>query len=192
MAISKVVFGSDTLIDLTGDTVTADKLSQGITAHGKDGEPIVGTNTNDVDSTDATAAVAEILLGKTAYARGQKLTGTMPNNESFTSDITTKEQRISIPQGYHDGSGSVGIGATEQAKLVAGNIKSGVTVLGVVGTLEPSSEVTAQEKTVTPTREPQVVLPDEGTDYLSQVTVAAIPYVESNNSAGGKTATIAG
>lgn len=192
MAISKVVFGSETLIDLTADTVTADKLAQGITAHGKDGKPITGTNTFDVNSTDATAAVAEILLGKTAYARGQKLTGTMPNNEAFTSDITTKEQRISIPQGYHDGSGSVGINATEQAKLVAGNIKSGVTVLGVLGTLEPSSEVTAQEKTVTPTREPQVILPDEGTDYLSQVTVSAIPYVESDNAAGGKTATIAG
>lgn len=192
MAISKVVFGSEILIDLTADTVTADKLSQGITAHGKDGEPITGTNTFDVDSSDATAAVAEILSGKTAYARGQKLTGTMPNNEAFTSNITTKEQRVSIPQGYHDGSGSVGIDAAEQAKLVAGNIKSGVTVLGVIGTLEPSSEVTAQEKTVTPTREPQVVLPDEGTDYLSQVTVSAIPYVESDNSAGGKTATIAG
>ena len=192
MAISKVVFGSEALIDLTADTVTADKLSQGITAHGKDGEPIVGTNTFDVDSSDATAAVAEILVGKTAYARGQKLTGTMPNNEAFTSNITTKEQRVSIPQGYHDGSGSVGIDTTEQAKLIGGNIKQGITVLGVVGTLEPSSEVTAQEKTVTPTREPQVVLPDEGTDYLSQVTVAAIPYVESDNSAGGKTATIAG
>ena len=80
MAISKVVFGSETLIDLTADTVTADKLAQGITAHGKDGEPITGTNTFDVDSSDATAAVAEILVGKTAYARGQKLTGTMPNN----------------------------------------------------------------------------------------------------------------
>ena len=192
MAISKVVFGSETLIDLTADTVTADKLSQGITAHGKDGEPITGTNTFDVDSSDATAAVAEILVGKTAYARGQKLTGTMPNNEAFTSDITTKEQRISIPQGYHDGSGSVGISETEKAKLIPANIMKDKVILGVVGTLEPSSEVTAQKKTVTPTREPQVVLPDEGTDYLSQVTVAAIPYVESDNSAGGKTATIAG
>lgn len=192
MAISKVIFGSDTLIDLTGDTVTADKLASGITAHGKDGEPITGTNTFDSDTSDATAAVAEILTGKTAYARGSKITGIMPNNESFTSNITTKEQRVSIPQGYHDGSGSVGIDATEQAKLIAGNIKTGVNVLGVVGTLEPSSEVTAQDKTVTPTREPQVILPDEGIDYLSQVTVSAIPYVESDNSAGGQTATIAG
>ena len=97
-----------------------------------------------------------------------------------------------MPQGYHDGSGSVGISETEKAKLIPANIMKDKVILGVVGTLEPSSEVTAQKKTVTPTREPQVVLPDEGTDYLSQVTVSAIPYVESDNSAGGKTATIAG
>ena len=51
---SKVIFNGDVLMDLTGDTVTADKLLKGITAHGKDGAPITGTNTKDVDSTDAT------------------------------------------------------------------------------------------------------------------------------------------
>lgn len=192
MAISKVIFGSEILIDLTGDTVTADKLASGITAHGKDGEPITGTNTFDVDSTDATAAVAEILTGKTAYARGSKLTGTMPNNGAISGTISTKAQEVSIAQGYHDGSGKVSISATEQAKIIAANIKQGVSILGVTGTLEPSSDITAQEKTVTPTRGPQVILPDEGIDYLSQVTVSAIPYVESDNSAGGKTVTIAG
>ena len=75
MAINKVVYGSQVLIDLTGDTVTADKLLSGFTAHGKDGSPIEGTCTFDVDSQDATAAVAEILVGKTAYARGALLTG---------------------------------------------------------------------------------------------------------------------
>lgn len=192
MAISKVIFGSEILIDLTGDTVTADKLASGITAHGKDGEPITGTNTFDSDTSDATAAVAEILTGKTAYARGSKLTGTMPNNGAISGTISTKAQEVSIAQGYHDGSGKVSISATEQAKIIAANIKQGVSILGVTGTLEPSSDVTAQEKTVTPTRGPQVILPDEGIDYLSQVTVSAIPYVESDNSAGGKTVTIAG
>ena len=43
MAVNKVVLGEDTLIDLTGDTVSADKLSKGITAHNMAGEPIVGT-----------------------------------------------------------------------------------------------------------------------------------------------------
>ena len=42
MAINKVVYGDQVLIDLTGDTVTADKLLSGFTAHGKDGSPIEG------------------------------------------------------------------------------------------------------------------------------------------------------
>ena len=43
MAVNKVVLGEDTLIDLTGDTVSADKLAKGTTAHNMAGEPIVGT-----------------------------------------------------------------------------------------------------------------------------------------------------
>ncbi len=78
--VSKVVYGGKTLMDLTGDTITAEKLLAGVTAHGKDGAPITGTCAFDVDSSDADAQVAEILAGKTAYARGAKLTGTMPNN----------------------------------------------------------------------------------------------------------------
>ena len=102
MAINKVVYGNQVLIDLTGDTVTADKLLSGFTAHGKDGSPIEGTCAFDVDSQDATAAVAEILAGKTAYARCQKLTGTMPNNGSVIGEIGSKDGQYSIPQGYHD------------------------------------------------------------------------------------------
>lgn len=101
--VNKVIYGGRTLIDLTGDTISADKLLTGITAHDKSGAPITGSCPFDVDSTDATAAVAEILAGKTAYARGQKLTGTMPNKGSTNLDITTADQEVSIPQGYHDG-----------------------------------------------------------------------------------------
>ena len=43
MAINKVIYGGETLIDLTGDTVTADKILSGFTAHDKGGEPITGT-----------------------------------------------------------------------------------------------------------------------------------------------------
>lgn len=43
MAINKVIYGGETLIDLTGDTVTADKILSGFTAHDKAGEPITGT-----------------------------------------------------------------------------------------------------------------------------------------------------
>lgn len=94
MSVNKVVYGGKTLIDLTGDTVTADKLLSGITAHGKDGELVTGACTFDVDSNDATAAVAEILKGKTAYARGVMLTGTMPNNGAVTGKSAQKMVRI--------------------------------------------------------------------------------------------------
>lgn len=94
MAINKVIYGGETLIDLTGDTVTADKILSGFTAHDKGGEPITGTCEYDVDSSDATAAVAEILQGKTAYVRGQKLTGTMKNNGAVTGTISSKDEDI--------------------------------------------------------------------------------------------------
>nr|DAD57955.1 MAG TPA: tail protein [Caudoviricetes sp.] len=116
----------------------------------------------------------------------------MPNNGSVSLTISTLDDEISIAQGYHDGSGKVSILSTEKAKLIAANIKQGITILGVTGTLEPSSEVKVHSKTVTPKTAEQVVLPDSGYDYLAQVTVGAIPYVETDNSAGGKTVTIAG
>lgn len=189
MAINKIIYGGNVLLDLTGDTVTPELLAQGVTAHDKSGELITGTNTRDVDSTDATAAEAEILSGKTAYARGAKLTGTMPNNGAANGTISEKNEAFPIPMGFHDGSGKVQISADEQAKIIPANIKSGVEILGVEGAYG-GEVVTAQSKTVTPSTSQQSVLPDEGYDYLSQVTVAAIPYVESGNAAGGTTVTI--
>lgn len=189
---NKVIYGSTVLIDLTADTVTAEKILTGYTAHDQSGAAITGTCEFDVASGDATVQVAEILSGKTAYARGTKLTGTMPNNGAISLKISSKDDAISIAQGYHDGSGTVELLDTEKAKLIAANIKQGITILGVTGTLEPSSSVKVHAKTVTPTTAQQVVLPDSGYDYLSQVTVRAIPYVETDNAAGGKTVTIAG
>lgn len=190
MSINKVVYGGETLIDLTGDTVTEDKLLSGITAHGKDGKLVTGACTFDVNSNDATAAVAEILKGKTAYARGTKLVGTMPNNGAATGKIIAKDGAYIIPQGYHDGSGKVSIDATEQAKIIAQNIREGVTILGVEGSMSGNEGVKAQAKTVTPSSAQQTILPDTGYTHLSQVTVEKIPYVESENSAGGTTVTI--
>lgn len=188
--MNKVVYGSTVLIDLTADTVTADKILASYTAHDAAGNIITGTCNFDVNSQDATVKVAEILDGKTAYARGSKLTGTMPNNGGVNLTIDTVNGEASIAQGYHDGSGKVGILETEKAKLIASNIKQGITILGVTGTLEPSSAIKVHAKTVTPSKDAQTVLPDEGYDYLSQVTVNAIPYVETENSAGGITVTI--
>ena len=170
MANSKVVFGEEVLMDLTGDTIAADKLLAGITAHGADGEAITGTCTFDANTQDATAAAAEILSGKTAYKKGAKVTGTMVNKGAVNLTITAKAGKAAIPQGYHNG--------------------SGVTILGVAGTMSGTEGVKAQSKSVTPSKTAQTVLPDSNYNYLSQVTVAAIPYTESENSAGGTTVTI--
>ena len=190
MAINKVVYGDQVLIDLTGDTVTADKLLTGITAHGKDGELIEGTCSFDANTQDATASASEILTGKTAYNKGAKITRTMKNNGSVKGKITTKAGKYTVPQGYHDGSGTVDIDSTEQAKLIPSNIREGVTILGVQGEMTGTEDARPQSKTVTPTTSQQTILPDEGYNYLSQVVVNAIPYSESDNSAGGKTVTI--
>lgn len=188
--INKVVYGGETLIDLTGDTVDASTLLSGTTAHDKSGATITGTCSYDSDTSDATAAAAEILTGKTVYARGAKVTGTMPNNAAFTGTINAVAQKVTIPAGYHDGSGKVGIADTDVAKLIAANIRDGVTILGVEGTMSGTEGAKPQAKTVTPSKDQQVILPDEEYNYLSQVTVAGIPYALSDNAAGGQTATI--
>ena len=190
MGNSKIIFGGEVLIDLTADTVTSEKLLKGYTAHNKAGDLITGECEFDANTQDATAAAAEILNGKTAYVNGVKVTGEMPNKGAVTGVIEKKDDVFTIPAGYHDGSGSVAIDATEKGKLIPSNIRAGVTILDVVGSMTGSESVTAQEKTVTPTRAQQKVIPDNGIDYLSQVTVEAISYTESDNAAGGKTISI--
>lgn len=190
MAISKVVYGGKTLIDLTSDTVKADKILSGYTAHGADGEAINGTCTFDANTQDATATDAEILSGKSAYNKGVKITGKMKNNGAVSGSISTKAGVYTVPQGYHDGSGKVQISATEQAKIVSDNIRQGVTILGVTGTMSTTEGENRQEKTVTPSASEQIVVPDNGYTCLTSVTVNAIPYTESANSAGGKTVMI--
>ncbi len=185
MAINKVIYGGNTLIDLTTDTlVTADQLLSGVKAHNRAGTVLTGTCAYDADTSDATATAAEILLNKTAYVNGNKLTGTMPNRGAVTGTVPSKATPYTIPQGYHDGSGTVGLSSADSTALVANNIREGVTILGVEGTMSGSEGMAPQSKTVTPSATAQTVLPDTGYNCLSQVTVNAIPYVESANTYG--------
>lgn len=188
--VSKVVFGNETIMDISQDTVDASHLLSGYTAHGSDGELVTGTCTFDADTSGGDALAGEILSGKIAYVAGNEVTGTMPNRGAVSGTISDKSTPYTVPQGYHDGTGTVDIDSTEKAKIIAGNIKAGVSILGVTGDYSGEAASVQSNKNATPYTTQQVVLPDNGYDYLAQVTVAAIAYTETTNAGGGKTATI--
>lgn len=190
--INKVIYGGRTLIDLTTDTVTAADVLNDVTFHLPSGEEGKGTCKYDVDSSGCTAVVAEVLTGKKFAKGGSILTGTMPNRGGVKGTISSKSP-YTIAQGYHDGSGTVGLDSTSAANLIANNIRQGVTILGIEGEMTGTEDVNAQAKTVTPSTIQQVITPDSPEyNYLSQVTINAITYTETENAAGGYTATIAG
>ena len=189
MAKNKIIFNGETWIDLTQDTVTEEDVLTGKTFHKANGEIGTGTCSYDSDTSEDTATASEILVGKTAHARGTEIEGTMPNRGAQNIEISDVDDEIAIQQGYHDGSGKAKLDAIEKAKIIPENIKDGAVILGVTGTYTGEG-VTAQAKTVTPSAVVQTVLPDAGYDYLSQVTVNAIPYTITPNAAGGDTVTI--
>lgn len=187
MAKNKVIFGNQTIIDLTDATLDkndGDQILSGGTAYGNDGEKITGSCTYNADTSDADVSASEVLNGKTFYgASGAKQTGTMPNRGAVSGTIDDVSTPYTIQAGYHDGTGTVEVDSTEAAKIIPDNIKEGVEILGVTGTYTGEG-VTAQAKTATPYTTQQVILPDAGYDYLSQVTVSAIKYTETPNQYG--------
>lgn len=86
----------------------------------------------DTSSADITSE--HVLTGKTAFGASGSVSGGMSNNGSTSGTISTKAGTVSIPEGYTTG-GTVSISSTEQNKIIASNIKSGVTLLGVAGSL---------------------------------------------------------
>lgn len=178
------------LLDVSTDTAEKADVLSGKYFHLKTGERTTGTCTYDSNTTDANAAASEILSGRTAYVNKNKITGEMPNNGAVTGTISTKAQTYTIPAGYHSGLGTVSIASTEQNKIIASNIKSGISILGVTGNYSGEA-VTAGAVNVTPYLTAQTILPSSiSKDYISQVNVSAIAITESDNAAGGKTVTI--
>ncbi len=176
------------LIDLSQDDIKPEHVQKNIHFHDKSGAPQVGTNTKTVDASEVTAEAAEVLAGRT-FGKGDRVeTGTMPDNSGSTYEMNTTSP-IPIPLGYQDGSSKVKFSDNELAKLVPENIKQGVSILGVEGGFG-ADDIEAQSKTVKPTFAEQVIQPDEGYTFLTNVTVQAIGVEYRDNDAGGKTVII--
>lgn len=189
--INKVVFGSQTLIDLTSDTLnSASQLLSGVTAHDRTGAVITGSCTYNADTSDGTTAASELLYGEVAYSNGNRIVGSMPNNGNNNVTVTAKAGNT-IPAGFYDGTGKAVIDSSSSTALVSNNIRQGVTILGVEGSMTGSENVKATTLSVTPYTTAQTIVPSDLGDYnsITQVSVAAIAYSTSAN-AYGLTATI--
>ena len=186
---SKVVLSNgDVLIDLTQDDVKPEHVQKDIYFHDKTGARKQGTNTKTVDASNATAEAAEVLVGRTFGKGAEMQTGSMPDNSGQNIEISS-HGGTPIPKGYSDGSSVANLSDSEIAKLVAGNIKEGVTILGVEGDYG-ADDISSQSKTVTPTFEKQTINPDPEYTFLSSVEVEAIKVDRYDNEAGGVTVTI--
>lgn len=109
-------------------------IKKGVTILGQTGTCEAGTTTSGTDTTDATASASDIRSGKTAYVNGRKLTGTIPNQAAQTITPGTTDKTIASGK-YLSGTQTI----KGDSKLVASNIKSGISIFGVTGTYTGSS-----------------------------------------------------
>lgn len=94
------------------------------------------------DTSAADVSASDVLTGKTAYGQAGEVAGSMANNGSVSGSIGTKAGTVVVPAGYTSG-GTIGL--TNVSDLTSANVKSGVTILGVTGSL--SAPTISQDST---------------------------------------------
>lgn len=114
------------------DYIAAAITGMGQSASGSDTFERLAAKIRDI-SKDANAAIGDVLSGKTFYQGGSKKTGTMPDNGNVV--ITPGTINKTIDAGKHGGGGYV----VGDPNLIGSNIKSGVSIFGIPGTVIPKT-----------------------------------------------------
>lgn len=153
-------------------SVTPSTQAQSITPPaGTDGYNVVNVSAVDA-SIDSDIVASNIKSGINILGVVGTYDGETPSLQTKSVNPTTSQQVVEPDNGY-DGLSAVTVGAVTSSidsNIQAGNIKSGVQILGVNGTYTGGGS-NYQQKTVTPSASQQVVSADSGYDALSQVTV---------------------
>lgn len=147
---------------------------------------VVGTASGSTAGATLTNA-SDLRAGLIAYGRYGQVTGTMQDLAATTYTPGTTNQTITAGK-YIAGTQTI-LGDSD---LVAGNIKSGVTIFGVTGTYSGGGGTTInnQNKTVTPTTSQQSITADSGYTGLGTVTVNAIQTETKSVTPGASAQTI--